>query len=91
MGHCRICHSSPVKAAGAVCDSCRENIYARSRGDKVDEDHPAVQEFDSEMEKFGYSSSSSQASKQSGCAILAFAVAAVPVILMAMGMIRLVA
>jgi cytochrome oxidase assembly protein ShyY1 len=42
------------------------------------------------MEKLGHSPSSSQASRQSGCAILAFAVAAVPAILTALGMIRLV-
>lgn len=92
MDYCRICGTSPVNAAGVVCDSCREKIYDRAKGRQVDEDHPAVREFDAEMEKFGPSpSSSSQASKQSGCAILAFAVAAVPAILTALGIIRIVA
>ena len=86
VDRCRICHSNPVKAEGVVCDSCVDKIYSRAKGEKVDEDHPAVQEFDSEMAKFGYPpSSSSRESNQSGCAILAFAVMAIPAALAVLG------
>ncbi len=92
MAYCRICHTSPVKAAGVVCDSCAGKIYDRSKGRPVDEDHPAVREFDSEMEKYGYTpSSSSQKSNQSGCAVLVLAIAAIPAAVAVLGVIRLVA
>jgi|GEM_PF-5317545 len=92
MAYCRICHGNPVKAQGVVCEPCVQKIYARGRGDEVDEDHPAVREFDAEMAKFGLPPTySPPAPKNSGCAILVFAVAAVPAILAALGIVRLIA
>lgn len=92
VDYCRICHRNPVEAQGVVCEPCRLNVYARARGDEVDEDHPAVREFDAEMAKYGLPPTyTPPPPKQGGCAVLAFTVAAVPVILAALGMVRLVA
>jgi hypothetical protein len=90
VDYCRICGTSPVRAAGVVCDSCVGKITARAAGRDVDENDPAVREFDSEFAKYG-TTSSPRTSNQGGCAVIAFAVAAVPAVVAALGVFRLVA
>lgn len=90
MDRCRICHVNAVRAEGEVCDACVGKITARAAGRPSDVNDPAVREFDAEFSKFGLDPNAPpRTSAQSGCAILAFAVAAVPAALAALGVVRL--
>ncbi|GAA2158490.1 hypothetical protein GCM10010403_39950 [Glycomyces rutgersensis] len=92
MATCRICDNRSVRAPGEVCDVCSGNIVARAAGRDVDENDPAVREFDAEMAKFGLPPSPSQRTQpNAGCVILLVGVAAIPVIMAALGVLALVA